>query len=274
MGNVNLNISNLNKTTESVPRKPLVRNLSLEQKRKLATVSQQFEGLLASLMLKSMFNDSNGLFGKESLGGDYFQSIFEMKLGEYMAKSKSMGIAKQIYRSVTGEEFDPSLVLQRIHISPSSMAKIQGKNKNEIKAKAIQPSVEALERLQKYENIINAASQKFGVRDSLLKSVILTESAAKEDAVSKANAKGLMQLLDETANSLGVRNIFDPVENIFGGAKYLSILFNMFGNDLDLALAAYNAGPENVKKHNGIPPFEETKNYIKRVKGYLNFFGD
>ncbi len=272
MEKLNLKITNPNKHLEGVVRKPLARNLSEQEKRKLATVSEEFEGLLTSLMLKSMFNKSEGLFGKDSWGGDYFQSIFEMQMGSYIARNKSLGLAKQIYRSVTGEEFDPSLVMRRIHISPLSMEKL--KKKEGAKGAAIQPSPEALERLSKYENIINAASQKFGVKDSLIKSVILTESAAKEEAVSRANAKGLMQLLESTARAMGVRNVFDPVENIFGGTKYLSTLFNIFGNDLDLALAAYNAGPENVKKHNGIPPFEETKNYVKRVKGYLNFFGD
>ncbi len=271
MKEVSLKTTDL-KHLSGVARKPLARNLSEAQKRKLATVSEEFEGMLTSLMLKSMFGKTSKLFGEGNYGGDYFQSIFEMQLGTYIARNKSLGIAEQIYRSVTGEKFDPSMVERRIHISPLSMAKLQ-KNKGSDN-KGLQPSAEALERLAKYENIINAASQKFGVSDSLIKSVILTESAAKEDAVSRANAKGLMQLLDSTAQTLGVRDIFNPVENIFGGTKYLSTLFNMFGNNLDLALAAYNAGPENVKKHNGIPPFEETKNYVKRVKGYLNFFGD
>jgi soluble lytic murein transglycosylase-like protein len=271
MKDLNIKIANSNGQTQQVLRKPLARHLSQEQKRRLATVSEQFEGLLTSLMLKSMFDKSNGLFGKDSYGGDYFQSIFEMQLGDYIARNKSLGIAKQIYRNVTGEEFDPSMVMRRIHISPLSMAKFKNKT---TKDKTIQPSVEALERLSKYENIINAASQKFGVRDSLIKSIILTESAAKENAVSKANAKGLMQLMDATAESLGIKDIFNPVENIFGGTKYLSSLFGLFDNNLDLALAAYNAGPENVKKHNGIPPFEETKNYVERVKAYLNYFGD
>ena len=271
MKDLNVKISNPNKHPEQVFRKPLARHLSKIQKRRLATVSEQFEGLLTSLMLKSMFDKSNGLFGKDSYGGDYFQSIFEMQLGDYIARNKSLGIAKQIYRNVTGEEFDPSMAMRKIHISQLSMAKIKNKTGQ---GKTIQPSMAALERLSKYENIINAASQKFGVQDSLIKSIILTESAAKENAVSKTNAKGLMQLMDITAESMGIKDVFNPVENIFGGTKYLSSLFGLFGNDLDLTLAAYNAGPENVKKHNGIPPFEETKNYVKRVKAYLNFFGD
>ena len=81
-----------------------------------------------------------------------------------------------------------------------------------------------------------------------------------------------MQLMDSTAVELGVENSYDPKQNIFGGAKYLSEMLRQYNGDLELSLAAYNAGPGAVNKHNGVPPFEETKNYISRIKGYLNYF--
>jgi soluble lytic murein transglycosylase-like protein len=126
--------------------------------------------------------------------------------------------------------------------------------------------------LNYFDNIINKASSEFGVDEKILKSVILAESAANPRAVSPVGAKGLMQLMDATAGELGVENSFDPQQNIMGGAKYLSKMLRQYDGDLELSLAAYNAGPGAVNKHNGVPPFEETKNYISRIKGYLNYF--
>ena len=81
-----------------------------------------------------------------------------------------------------------------------------------------------------------------------------------------------MQLIDSTASSMGVKNVFDPKENIYGGTKYLSDLLRQYNGNVKLALAGYNAGPKNVDKYNGVPPFTETKNYITRVVGYLKHF--
>jgi soluble lytic murein transglycosylase-like protein len=140
--------------------------------------------------------------------------------------------------------------------------------------RSLKPAADSLNRLRKYEDIIDKASSQFGVDKNVIRSVILAESAAKQNAVSSANAKGLMQLIDSTAAEMGVKNSFDPKENIFGGAKYLAKMLRQYNGNLELALAAYNAGPANVDKYNGIPPFEETRKYVEKVISYLNHFNE
>lgn len=245
------------------------KRFSPEQKQKLAKATKDFEALLTSMMLKSMMPKENGMFGEGSMGGKYFDSIFNLQFGEFISNSKGLGIADKIYESVVGEKLDKSVLPLKFRTPGVAPKKIDNSS-----LEVLRPGKESLRRIERYEPIIKAASETFGVSDSLIKSVILTESAGRADAKSKANAKGLMQLMDKTAQELGVNNVFDPKENIFGGTKYLSQMLDEFDNDLDLALAAYNAGPSNVKKHNGIPPFKETQNYVKRIKAYHNYFKD
>jgi len=121
---------------------------------------------------------------------------------------------------------------------------------------------------QQIDDAILGASMKYGMDPNLIKSVIRAESNFNPDAVSRAGAQGLMQLMPNTAASLGVNDPFDIIENVDGGTKYLSKMLEMFGGDLRLALAAYNAGPTAVKKYDGIPPYEETQNYVPSVLGY------
>jgi len=120
-------------------------------------------------------------------------------------------------------------------------------------------------KIDDYDKIINIYASKYKVPVSLINAVIEVESGWNKDAVSPAGAEGLMQLMPGTAKMLGVSDSFEPEENIKGGTKYLGMLLKEFEGDYKLALAGYNAGPNAVKKYKGIPPYEETINYVDRV---------
>jgi soluble lytic murein transglycosylase-like protein len=117
-----------------------------------------------------------------------------------------------------------------------------------------------------YGELVKAAAARYSVDADLISSVIAAESNFDAKAVSRRNARGLMQLLPETAAHFGVQNIFDPQENIDAGTHYLRDLLQRYNNDLALALAAYNAGPERVEQFGRVPPYAETVSYIRRVK--------
>lgn len=117
-----------------------------------------------------------------------------------------------------------------------------------------------------YGNLISSAAQNHGVDADLIVSVITAESKFNPKAVSCKNARGLMQLLPDTASRLGVKNIFDPRENIEAGTKYLRELLDRYDNDLTLTLAAYNAGPQRIDQFKTVPPYRETVSYVRQVQ--------
>jgi hypothetical protein len=121
-----------------------------------------------------------------------------------------------------------------------------------------------------YHSIVHEKAANYDLDPSLIKAVIKTESNWNNRAVSRAGAKGLMQLMPATAMDMNVSNPFDPEENIEGGTKYLKFLLEKFNGDLTLALAAYNAGPKTVEKFGYVPPITETRQYVKKVLSLYN----
>ncbi|MBM7586535.1 soluble lytic murein transglycosylase-like protein [Bacillus pakistanensis] len=128
-----------------------------------------------------------------------------------------------------------------------------------------QPSAATNEVPKNLDEIITRAADIYKIPKKLIQSIIQHESNFNPTAVSHAGASGLMQLMPTTAKGLGVTDIFDPEQNVFAGAKYMKQMLDKFNGNIDLALAAYNAGPGNVEKYGGIPPFTETRNYVKKV---------
>ncbi len=120
-----------------------------------------------------------------------------------------------------------------------------------------------------YDAIIAEASAEYGVDPELVRAVIRAESRFDPTAESGAGAKGLMQLMPILSKELGVQDPFDPRENVFGGVKYLSRLLDRHDGDVTLALASYNAGPRNVDRYKGVPPFKETRGYVRKIRGMM-----
>lgn len=229
--------------------------ISDEKKAEIEKASRGFESIFVNMMLKEMKkamleeNDDNG-FGTNTM-----QEMAQLKLADNVSKSgRGIGIAQMMYKQMTGDNIPirHSYNIPQTRLEPIKYSSIEN----------------IVQRISKYDDIIDQASNEYGIPKNLIKSVIAAESAGNHRAVSSAGAKGLMQLMDGTAASLGVSNSFSPEENIFGGTNYLNQMLNKFDGSLELALAAYNAGPGNVEKYNGVPPFDETRKYINRVLSY------
>ncbi len=165
------------------------------------------------------------------------------------------------------------ITLQRIHSIENSFQSLMSygvQKPTEDFQKILDTSIEnkknpTVSSKSEINDLIDKYSTEAGLDVDFVKAVINQESGFNPNATSKCGAMGLMQLMPSTAKGLGVTNAYDPEQNIQGGTKYLKGLMDRFDNNKSLALAAYNAGPNAVKKYGGIPPYQETQNYVKSV---------
>jgi Rod binding domain-containing protein len=250
-----MSIEGLNNTANL---KPLNAHSSEAEKKRAKKICNQFEALFVAKLLGSMRStEKSGLFG-DGFGADTYQGLFESKVAEKIASTGEIGIGKVLYQGLFSDS--------EIGRGPDSIKSNFTFPKTK---RSIQTDGNFDQRVQKFNDIIASASKRYNLPKELIVAVIKAESYCDAFAVSKAGAKGLMQLMDETASDLGVQNSFDPKENVFGGTQYLKSQLEAFNGNLELALAAYNAGPANVEKYNGVPPFKETQAYVQKIKDSL-----
>ena len=238
-----------------------------KQKGKLQKAVQDFEALFVNYMLKTMRKSVNKDEESESgFGGEMMQEMFDFEMARHISRKSGLGIGEMLFRQMTGESLPSSIVDADISQATEPIRRYTERNRPS------QVSVNVKKEVNKFEEFISGASEKYGVDSTLLKAMMATESAGNPKAHSPANAKGLMQLIDSTAASMGVRDVWDPEQNINGGAKYIKQLLEKFDGDVKLAVASYNAGPASVEKHKGIPPIPETRQYVQTVMKYMDLF--
>ncbi|MFF5397714.1 lytic transglycosylase domain-containing protein [Peribacillus butanolivorans] len=181
------------------------------------------------------------------------QSIFQDMLSELVSSDTLKGTSQSLGSLLSNVETEAKSILQSSNLTSINPLKTAN------------TSHKTSETVTNYDDIIRQAATLYNLPEKLIKSVIKQESNFNPKATSYAGAAGLMQLMPATARSLGVDDITDPEQNIMGGSKYLSQMLTRYNGDIQVALAAYNAGPGNVDKYNGIPPFKETQNYVQKV---------
>ena len=148
--------------------------------------------------------------------------------------------------------------------------KVVGIGKSVTKSVSIEPAADS----NKFDELINRVSKKHKMDPALIKAVVHTESYFNPNATSRVGASGLMQLMPQTAEIYGVFDLYSPLKNLDAGVRHLRYLLRRYKNKLSIALAAYNAGETAVRYYNGIPPYRETRRYIKKVIHYQSYYKD
>jgi Rod binding domain-containing protein len=265
------------------------------EKLRLKKATRDFESLFILNILKAMrrtIPQTGFLDG--GLGQDVYNSMFDMELAKKMADNSAGSLAEILYRSLE-KHLSPPKAGNKGENEPEIRTRIDDGSRTVISRptskiseedKAIEenkipepikhlfqtgrPKIGADPILETYGPTIEKASKRFGLNPRLIYSIIMAESGGDPAAVSSKGAKGLMQLMDDTASEMGVVDSLNPRQNIWGGTKYFRQLLDRYAGNLNLALAAYNAGPGTVSKYNGVPPFDETRRYIEKVLAQLH----
>ncbi len=201
--------------------------------------------IIRLMQLQIINSSSSGQKRSGGVGG----ANFALLLSTLMKSSNTNNVVRPSY-GYTARTVKPAPVKET-----SSARAVGGNPNNNISSQGM-------------EGIVQKTASRYGLDPNLLKAVISVESDFNSFAVSSAGAMGLMQLMPSTAKSLGVTNPFDPKQNIDGGARYLKSMIDRFG-DVNLALAAYNAGPGAVDSHGGVPPYRQTVSYIQKINRLL-----
>ncbi|MCE5216864.1 lytic transglycosylase domain-containing protein [bacterium] len=152
--------------------------------------------------------------------------------------------------------------------APTTAGQAPGPDFAEALSNAAQTTTGSSAKASAYDGLIRQAAQKYGIEEKVIRAVIRAESDYNPRCVSRAGAQGLMQLMPENCRDYGVTDPFDPGQNIDAGVHQLKDMLSRFGQ-LDLALAAYNAGPGAVKRYGGVPPYRETQAYVRKILGWL-----
>ncbi len=225
-----MSLSSINNDFKPIDPSQTDKNKELELKR-LRKACTDFESLFISKLLANMRKTvgESSLFG-DGMGADIYQSLFDTQLSEKIAEGGGFGIGAILYKELTGKEVSNGNELKPEATSINKIIKNKSFNLS-------QSSV--FDRISHFHEKIQKASEKFNVPLNLIYGVIAQESAGNPMVVSKAGAKGLMQLMDSTAVDIGVKNSFNPEENINGGVRYLKEQLDRFNGDLELSLAAY-----------------------------------
>lgn len=266
------------------------------EKQRLRAATKEFESFFLYYMLKTMRQTvketplaENTGFG-QSLGKDMFTDMFDMEVARKVSANDSRSIGEMLYRSLEkiidarNAEENPKPDFVPVKTEPANSHElsprpipIPEKDEKFIEKKDQTGGlpVDTGRRVNREDPIMSRfgryiyeAAAETKLDSALIASVIQAESGGDPNAVSPAGAKGLMQLMDSTASEVGVSDTLNPRLNIRGGSRYLRRMLDRFG-DLELALAAYNAGPGNVDRYGGVPPFPETQAYIERVSSNL-----
>lgn len=257
--------------TTNTPQRPSVAPPATQDR--IAAVAREFESLFTSMMLKSMRKTvgENELL-PSSMGEKIYTDMLDDEYAKTMGSHSTFGLAALVEKELRKQQGDlpdvgnlktkPWMIDNKF--IASGTATQGGKNSTD--------AAQLARKVSPWNTIIAAMASEFNVDKDLVSAVVAQESGGNQYAVSRAGAKGLMQLIDSTAKDMGVSQAFDPEQNIRGGVKYLRTMLDKFDGNEKLALAAYNAGPTAVTRYQGIPPYRETINYVASVQRIRNLF--